>query len=215
MRASLMREIRQHVSGTRLYTGRDVLDQRVMDVMGRVPRHEFVPEDLKLQAYRNRPLPIGHGQTISQPYIVALMTDLLELEPGDTVLEIGTGSGYQAAVLAELVNQVYSIEIIEALSEQAKTRLQALGYENIETSLGDGYHGWPEHAPFDAIIMTAAASHIPPPLVRQIKPGGIMLIPVGPRFQVQQLTLVKKEMDESIITRQLLPVRFVPLTGTH
>ena len=215
MRANLVREIHRHVFDTRLHTGKRMLDERVMDVIGTVPRHEFVPTDWKLRAYKNRPLPIGYGQTISQPYIVALMTDMLEPEAGNTVLEIGTGSGYQAAVLAELVEQVYSIEIIEELSEQANTRLQELGYENIEVSLGDGYYGWPEHAPFDAIIVTAAASHIPPPLIRQIKPGGVMLIPVGTQFQVQQLTLVSKDLDGSIKTRQFLPVRFVPLTGTH
>jgi protein-L-isoaspartate(D-aspartate) O-methyltransferase len=215
LRASLVREIRRHVSDTRMYTGRRSLDERVMEVIGRVPRHEYVPLDRQSQAYQNRPLPIGHGQTISQPYIVALMTDMLEPQPGDTVLEIGTGSGYQAAVLAELVGQVHTIEIIEPLSEQASIRLRKLGYDNIETSLGDGYYGWPEHAPFDAIIVTAAASHIPPPLIKQIKPGGVMLIPVGPQFSVQQLTLVEKRADGSVTTRQVLPVRFVPLTGRH
>jgi len=182
-------------------------------VMGNVPRHEFVPQNLQSRAYDNLPLPIGYGQTISQPYIVALMTDLLELEEPDVVLEVGTGSGYQAAVLSGLVTQVYTIEIINELSKTAGSRLQRLGFENIETKLGDGYNGWPGHAPFDAIIVTAAASHIPPPLIRQLKPGGVLVIPVGPRFQVQQLTLVRKDNEENITTRQLLPVRFVPLTG--
>ncbi len=215
MRAGLMREIQRNVSDTSTYIGRRALDERVMAVMGKVPRHEFVPANLQSRAYDNRPLPIGYGQTISQPYIVALMTDLLE--PGElhNVLEIGTGSGYQTAVLAELVEQIYSIEIIDALSTQAASRLQRLGYENVETKLGDGYYGWPDHAPFDAIIVTAAASYIPPPLIRQLKPGGIMVIPVGTRFQVQQLTLVRKSDEGNITTRQLLPVRFVPLTGNR
>ena len=215
MRATLVREIQRDVSDTSVYIGRRALDERVMAVMGKVPRHEFVPAKLQSRAYDNRPLPIGHGQTISQPYIVALMTDLLE--PGElhNVLEIGTGSGYQTAVLAELVEQVFSIEIIDALSTQAASRLQRLGYENVETKLGDGYYGWPDHAPFDAIIVTAAASYIPPPLIRQLKPGGIMVIPVGTRFQVQQLTLVRKSGEGDITTRQLLPVRFVPLTGNR
>jgi protein-L-isoaspartate(D-aspartate) O-methyltransferase len=215
MRAGMVREIHQSLFETRMHIGKRTFDERVTAVMGKVPRHEFVPESLKPRAYINRPLPIGFGQTISQPYIVALMTDMLELESGDTVLEVGTGSGYQAAVLAELVEQVYSIEIIEELSQQAGTRLRDLGYGNIETGLGDGYNGWPEHAPFDAIIVTAAASHVPPPLVRQLKPGGVMLIPVGSKFQVQQLTIVRKNMDGGITTRQFLPVRFVPLTGSH
>ncbi len=213
MRKNLVREIEDTVFDTRLQTGQRRLDSRVMEVIGRVPRHEFVPEDLRMRAYKNRPLPIGYGQTISQPYIVALMTDMLDLESADRVLEIGTGSGYQAAVLAELVEQVHSIEIIPELSEQSNTRLQQLGYKNVEVGLGDGYFGWPDQAPFDAIIVTAAASHIPPPLVAQIKPGGKMLIPVGPQFQVQQLTVVSKELDGTVKTRQILPVRFVPLTG--
>lgn len=214
-RADLVREISRNVSDTAMQTGRRRLDLRVMDVIGRVPRHEFVPGNFKSRAYQNRPLPIGHGQTISQPYIVALMTDMLDTEPDDTVLEIGTGSGYQAAVLAELVRKVHTVEIIEPLSMEAGARLENLGYDNIESRLGDGYYGWPEQAPFDAIIVTAAASHIPPPLIEQIKPGGVMLIPVGPQFQVQQLTLVSKALDGKVGTRAFLPVRFVPLTGQH
>ncbi len=213
LRGNLVREIKRHVFDTRDYIGRRKLDERVMNVMGKVPRHKFVPEEYLGRAYKNRPLPIGFGQTISQPYIVALMTDLLELEAGDVVLEVGTGSGYQAAVLAELVEQVYSIEIIEELSHLAVLRLQELAYENIEVGLADGYYGWPERAPFDAIIVTAAASHIPPPLVEQIKPGGIMMIPVGNQFQVQQLTILRKDLSGTVTTRQVLPVRFVPLTG--
>jgi protein-L-isoaspartate(D-aspartate) O-methyltransferase len=180
-----------------------------------VPRHEFVPERLRRQAYANRPLPIGYGQTISQPYIVALMTDLVEPGADDRVLEIGTGSGYQAAVLATLVGEVYTIEIIEPLGLAARARLERLGYDNVEVRLGDGYYGWPERAPFDAIVVTAAASHVPPPLIQQLKPGGRMVIPVGSRFLVQQLVLVTKDADGRVTTRQLLPVRFVPLTGEH
>ena len=214
-RQQMVREIRQNVADTARYIGRSALDERVMSAMGTVPRHEFVPPSMQSSAYENRPLRIGHGQTISQPYIVALMTDLVDLEEQDTVLEIGTGSGYQAAILAELVHKVYTIEIVEALGLSAAKRLQRLDYNNIETRIGDGYYGWPERGPFDAIVVTAASSHIPPPLVQQIKPGGIMLIPVGSQFQVQQLTLVRKDEKGGVITRQVLPVRFVPLTGGH
>jgi protein-L-isoaspartate(D-aspartate) O-methyltransferase len=214
-RQQMVREIQQSVEDTSLYIGKQALNERVMSVMGTVPRHEFVPASLHSSAYENRPLSIGHGQTISQPYIVALMTDLVDPGEQDTVLEIGTGSGYQAAILSALVKKVYSIEIVEALGRSARVRLQELGYDNVETRLGDGYYGWPEQGPFDAIVVTAASSHIPPPLVAQIKPGGIMLIPVGSQFQVQQLTLVKKDKAGGIITRQVLPVRFVPLTGKH
>jgi protein-L-isoaspartate(D-aspartate) O-methyltransferase len=200
---------------TRARTGRPAFDERVMQVMARVPRHEFVPASELPHAYENRPLPIGHGQTISQPYIVALMTDLARAEGHHKVLEIGTGSGYQAAVMAQLAREVYSIEIVEPLGVQAAQRLKALGYANVQVRLGDGYHGWPENAPYDAILVTAAASHVPPPLVRQLKPGGRMVIPVGPAFMVQQLMLVEKNPDGSISTRQILPVAFVPLTGTR
>ena len=195
--------------------GRRALDTAVMDVMAKVPRHEFVPEILRGLAYLNRPLPIGHGQTISQPYIVALMTDLLRLTPGAKVLEIGTGSGYQATVLGELAAKAFTIEIIEPLGRLARKRLARLGYGNVEVRIGDGYYGWKEHAPFDAIIITAAASHVPPPLVRQLKPGGRMVIPVGQHFLVQFLTVVEKHPDGSVTMRQILPVRFVPLTGDH
>jgi protein-L-isoaspartate(D-aspartate) O-methyltransferase len=195
--------------------GKSGFSARVLAAMNEVPRHEFVPESELREAYDNHPLPIGHGQTISQPYIVALMTDLVDPEPGDVVLEIGTGSGYQAAVLAGLVEKVYSIEIIEPLADQAKARLARLGYGNVETRLGDGYFGWEEHAPFDAIVVTAAASHVPPPLIEQLKPGGRMVIPVGGRFQVQYLLLVEKAAAGEIVTRQITAVRFVPLTGKH
>ena len=214
-RERLIREIADDARATAYSTGLESFDERVMTAMQNVPRHEFVPERQKPYAYANRPLPIGHGQTISQPYIVALMTALARPAPTDRVLEVGTGSGYQAAVLAELVARVHSMEIIEPLQAEGAERLSRLGYANVETRLGDGYHGWPEAAPFDAIIVTAAASHIPLPLIEQIRLGGIMVIPVGGRFQVQQLTVVEKELDGTVRTRQLLPVRFVPLTGDH
>ena len=214
-RARLVTEISQDVIDTSAYIGKSVLDARVMRVLGTVGRHRFVPPNLQASAYENRPLPIGYGQTISQPYIVALMTDLLELEVDDVVLEIGTGSGYQAAVLSRLVSRVYSIEIIPELAKSASQLLQRLGFGNIEVKNADGYYGWQEHAPFDAIMVTAASSHIPPPLVSQLKPGGVMLIPVGSPFQVQQLTLVKKSKHGELTTRQILPVRFVPFTGKH
>lgn len=193
--------------------GRGVTDQGVIGAMLSVPRHEFVPASLREMAYSDRPLPIGEGQTISQPYIVALMTELLELEPGDKVLEVGTGSGYQAAVASHLADSVFTIEILPDLAEQATGRLHDLGYRDVIVRQGDGYDGWPEHAPFDGIVVTAAAGHIPPPLVQQLDPGGRMVIPVGGQFQVQQLVLVEKRPDGSVTTRSLLPVRFVPLVG--
>lgn len=214
-RKNMIRLIESDVRATSAYLKRSALDERVLDAMARVPRHEFVPADLVDQAYRNRPLPIGYGQTISQPYIVAIMTDLLELEPGQKVLEIGTGSGYQAAILAALDTRVWSIEIIEALGQRAHALLQRLGYENVETRIGDGYYGWDEQAPFDAIIVTAAASHIPPPLVKQLSVGGKMIIPVGSRFSTQELILITRINQQEVVTRQVLPVRFVPLTGSH
>jgi len=212
-RRQMVREIAEMARDTAVETGRTRLDARVMATLGRVPRHRFVsPADLR-QAYANRPLSIGHGQTISQPYIVALMTDLIALKPGDRVLEIGTGSGYQAAVLAELGARVYSIEIIEPLARQAAENLQRAGYGQVQLRVGDGYYGWPEAAPFDAIMVTAAASHVPPPLVQQLRPGGRMVIPVGTAFLTQHLLLVQKQADGGVTTRQILPVRFVPLTG--
>ena len=214
-RATMIKEIEADMLAGYGSLEKDKLDEKVISVLGRVPRHEFVPENLKKVAYENRPLPIGHGQTISQPYIVAIMTDWLQVDEDDRVLEVGTGSGYQIAVLAELVKKAYSIEIIEPLGKQAKERLQRLGYENIELRIGDGYYGWKEQAPFDAIVVTAAASHIPPPLIKQLKPGGRMLIPVGSRFMIQELLLVEKSEQGKVSTRQLLPVAFVPLTGKH
>jgi len=213
LRQGMIEEIEGDVRETSAYIDKEALDERVMEAMGRVPRHEFVPAELRPHAYKNRPLPIGHGQTISQPYIVALMTDLLKPKPGHRVLELGTGSGYQAAILAELTDRVFSIEIIDALGDEAAARLQRLGYKNIETRVGDGYYGWEEEAPFDTIVVTAASGQIPPPLISQLKPGGRMVIPVGGRFQVQQLMLVEKAVDGKLTVRQILPVRFVPLTG--
>ncbi len=214
-RKALIEEIREDVRRTQAYTGVRDLDGRVLDALGRVPRHEFVPVGYKGRAYENRPLPIGHGQTISQPYIVALMTDVMEPAPGDVILEVGTGSGYQAAVLAELVGRVYTVEIIEPLARDAKSRLSRLGYDNVEVRQGDGFYGWREHAPFDGIIVTAVGSRIPPPLIEQLKPGGIMILPVGGRFTAQHLVLLNKDAAGEITTRQILPVSFVPLTGGH
>jgi protein-L-isoaspartate(D-aspartate) O-methyltransferase len=186
-----------------------------MAALGQVPRHRFVPADQVRYAYENRPLPIGHGQTISQPFIVALMTDLLAVHPGDRVLEIGTGSGYQAAVLAQIGCEVYSIEIIEPLARTARERLRHLGYAGVQVRIADGYYGWEAQAPFDAIIVTAAPDHIPPPLVRQLKPGGRLVIPVGSSFLTQHLMLVELQADGTVRNRQILPVRFVPFTGEH
>lgn len=214
-RQHMVRLIEQDVKQTSKYLDTEALDTKVLQAISTVPRHKFViPETLE-EAYRNNPLPIGYGQTISQPYIVAIMTDLLKLSATDTVLEIGTGSGYQAAVLSELVRQVYSIEIIAPLAEQARLRFKELGYTNISTKIADGYYGWEEHAPFDAIIVTAAASHIPHALLEQLKPGARMMIPVGSNFMTQQLLLISKDPDGQLQTRQILPVRFVPLTGKH
>ena len=191
------------------------LDAGVLEAMRRVPRQAFVPASQRELAYTNRPLPIGYGQTISQPYIVALMTDLLRLARHSRALEIGTGSGYQAAVLAELGHLVYTIEIVSELAEPAAKRLSELGYGAVSARHGDGYYGWPEAAPFDGILVTAAASQIPPPLLEQLKPGGRMVIPIGASFLVQELMLIEKLADGTIRTEALLPVAFVPLVGRH
>jgi len=191
---------------------RGVRDRWVLAAMRAVPRHEFVPRHLRSRAYDDCPLPIGHGQTISQPYIVAYMTEVLRLKPKEKVLEIGTGSGYQAAVLSELTPTVYTVEIIRALATQAAERLERLGYKTIKCKVGDGYYGWPEHAPYDAIIVTCAAGSVPPPLLKQLKPGGRMVIPVGPPGQVQQLVLVKKDSEGKITSESLMAVAFVPMT---
>lgn len=211
----LIKIIEQDVRQTSRELGKTELDPRVMKAIATVPRHEFVPPEEESSAYENRPLPIGNGQTISQPYIVAIMTDMLNLKPNSKVLELGTGSGYQAAILSELAGEVYTIEIVEPLGLLAKERLQRLGYDNVTTKVGDGYYGWEEHAPFDAIIVTAAASHIPPPLIKQLKPGGRMVVPVGSGFMAQQLLVVDKRADQKVVSRQILPVVFVPVTGKH
>ena len=186
------------------------LDRRVLGALRSVPRHEFVPGEVSRLAYADRPLPIGHGQTISQPFIVALMTHLLEVKPGDRVLEIGTGSGYQAAVLSLLAREVYSVEIVEALGKSAAETLARLRYANVATRIGDGYQGWPEHAPYDGIMVTAAPDHVPPALVAQLKPGGRLVIPVGAMFQ--DLMVIAKTADGTATSRRIIPVRFVPLT---
>ena len=214
-RLSMVEKIASLATVTQRETGRKAFGSAVMEAMAEVPRHRFVPEEVRAMAYRNRPLPIGHGQTISQPYIVALMTDLLALDADDQVLEVGTGSGYQAAVLAELTRVVYTIEIIEPLGRAATARLARLGYTNIHGRVGDGYYGWEEGAPFDAIIVPAAASHVPPPLLKQLRPAGRMIIPIGSRFMVQDLLLIEKSSAGEFSVRQILPVRFVPLTGSH
>lgn len=191
---------------------RGIRDERVLRALKEVPRHLFVPEGYRKEAYEDYPLPIGEGQTISQPYMVALMTEVAEIKPGDKVLEIGTGSGYQAAILSQLTDQVYSIEIREPLANMANQLLSSLGYEGISVRWADGYFGWPEEAPFDAILVTCAANHIPPPLFQQLKEGGRLVIPVGSTVFYQTLTLVEKVKDKPVI-RQLLDVRFVPMVG--
>jgi len=214
--AALRRQMLAEVAAETIYVspriGKAALAKPVMEAMGNVPRHEFVPLELQPLAYANTPLPIGCGKTISQPFIVALMTDLLGLETTDAVLEIGAGVGYQAAILAELARKVYSVEIIEELAQQAEQRLGRLGYTNIELKLGNGYYGWPEHAPFDKIIVTAAPDLIPPPLIEQLKSGGRMVIPAG-LPEAQQLILVSKERDGKLTITEILPVRFSTLEG--
>jgi protein-L-isoaspartate(D-aspartate) O-methyltransferase len=194
----------------RQIAGRGIEDSGTLEAMRAVPRHQFVPDELRSVAYADRALPIGQGQTISQPYIVGYMTELLEPHPGMRVLEVGTGSGYQAAVLAEAGVEVKTIEIFEALALAARERLERLGYDNVEVRHGDGFFGWPEEAPFDAILVTAAAGYVPPPLVEQLRPGGRMVIPVGSIYGIQNLVLVEKPAEGPVRTRTLLPVRFVP-----
>ena len=214
-RAAMVRTIEDYAASLPKKFGSGGISGAVLNVMGEVPRHLFVPQGVQRRSYDNTPLRIGHGQTISQPFIVALMTELLKVDEEATVLEIGTGSGYQAAVLAELVKTVCTMEIIPALGETATQRLKKLGYDNVQTKIGDGYFGWRDCGPFDGIMVTAAAGHVPPPLIKQLKPGGRMVIPVGSRFLTQQLVLVEKDADGELTTRPLLPVRFVPLTGDH
>lgn len=211
-RERMIADIERVVSETQRETGRDTLHARVIAALGKVERHRFVPPGLAMQAYNNRPLAIGAGQTISQPFIVALMTDLLNVGPGDKVLEVGTGSGYQAAVLAEIVRVVFSIEIVETLGREATQVLSASGYRNVSTRIGDGYAGWSEEAPFDGIIVTAAAPYVPQPLIDQLKPGGRMVIPLGAPQGAQSLLVVEKDLRGTVTRRKVLDVRFVPLT---
>jgi protein-L-isoaspartate(D-aspartate) O-methyltransferase len=203
------RQRRQMVE--RQLRGRDIRDEQVLAAMGRVPRHEFVPESERRLAYADRPLPIGHAQTISQPYIVAFMTQAIKPGPKQRVLEIGTGSGYQAAVLAELVGEVYTIELIPELAKEAAARLKKLGYKNVHAKAGDGYKGWPDKAPFDAILVTCGAKHVPEPLVEQLKTGGTMVIPVGDLWKGQWLRVIKRGADGKLKSHDTFPVRFVPL----
>ena len=210
-REALVELLREESLLTEEY-GAPPLGENILAVIGKVPRHEFVPDDLQRQAYANRPLPIGAGQTISQPYIVALMSDLADVSKEETVLEIGTGSGYQAAVLSELAGQVYTIEIVDMLGERAAGTLERLGYDNVSVRVGDGYAGWPEYAPFDAIVVTAAPEEIPQPLIDQLAIGGRMVIPVGAEDEVQILRLMVKEADGFLTVKNVIAVRFVPFT---
>jgi len=207
LRAMMVQEILAHTQFAREQIGKDQLDNAVLEALGRVPRHDFVPSQLREYAYADSPLPIGYGKTISQPFIVALMTDLLEMKTSDRVLEVGTGLGYQAAVLAELAAKIYSVEIVEELFEEAQARLKRLGYKNIELKRGDGHYGWPEHGPFDKIMVTAAPELVPPPLLSQLRPGGRMVIPAG-ISNAQQLMLVTKNEAGKTTIREILPVRF-------
>ncbi len=192
--------------------GRDIRDPKVLEIMGRVPRHLFVPKSLQDRAYADHPLPIGEGQTISQPYIVAWMTQILQIQPGERVLEVGTGSGYQAAVLAELTDSVFTIEIRPGLAQMAARRLKQLGYEKVKVKSGDGYFGWEENAPFDVVMVTCAANHIPPPLIKQLKENGRLILPLGSTTYFQTLTLLTKKNGQTDV-QHLLGVSFVPMTG--
>jgi len=212
-RQRLVAEIAEDMAVTADSTGRSALGERVAHAIADVPRHEFVTEKERFLAYNNSALPIGCGQTISQPFIVALMTDLLDPAPEDTVLEIGTGSGYQAAVLSELVHAVYSVEVFPDLAASAQAKLQRLGYQNVSVKVGDGSDGWPEHAPYDGIIVTAAALELPPALVAQLKPGGRMVIPIGEPGGFQTLMLVTKSAAGELEERPVLSVAFVPLVS--
>jgi protein-L-isoaspartate(D-aspartate) O-methyltransferase len=210
-RQRMIEQIRQEAKYTSFATGKQQLDDQVIRVMGELSREKFVPAMYEKQAYDNGPLPIGHGQTISQPYIVALMTDLLDLKPDNIVLEIGTGSGYQCAVLSRLCAKVYSVERITELARTARACLQEQGFENIEISTGNGYLGWSEHAPYDAIIVTAAAPYIPPALLEQLKPGGKMVIPLGLPYANQELIFIHKDHEQTVHQKKIIDVSFVPL----
>lgn len=209
----MLEVIEEEVAYTSHAIGKNKLDARVMGAMRKVPRHEFVPANSRIIAYNNGPLSIGHGQTISQPYIVALMTDLLEPQADDVILEIGTGSGYQSAILSCLVKQVHTTETVSPLVEPARERLQRLGYDNVEVHECDGYYGLPEQGPFDGIIVTAAAPHVPAPLLEQLKPGGRLVIPVGHEYYAQELLVIQKQQGNHFTRRKIIDVVFVPLTG--
>lgn len=209
----LWQEVELQISRMRSELGFERLSPAVRDALYKVPREAFVPAEQQQHAYENRPLPIGYGQTISQPLIVALMTEMLAIDAGDRVFELGTGSGYQAAVLDTLRAEVYSVEIVPELGERVRQTLDRTGHQSVKTRIGDGYFGWEEAGPFDAIIVTAASDHIPPPLIRQLKPGGQMLIPVGSRYATQKLVLVIRDEHGGVRTREVIPVTFVPLTG--
>ncbi len=211
-REQMLEEIETLMRLTAGETGRTQLSRRVRDAIQKVPRHRFVPDALQGIAYANLPLPIGEGQTISEPFIVALMTELLDTEPSDRILEVGTGSGYQAAILSLCAEQVYSIEIIRPLGERALARLAELGYRNVEIRIGDGYDGWPQAAPFDRILVSAAPDHVPQPLIEQLKPGGRMVIPVGARYLEQNLLVIRKDANGRVAIESKLGVRFVPMT---
>lgn len=210
---ALWADVDFQITRLRSELGWDRLSEPVRNALRSVPRHAFVPENQRRNAYINRPLPIGYGQTISQPLIVATMTEMLNVEPGDKVFELGTGSGYQAAVLDALGTEVFSVEIVKPLGERARQTLDEEGHQSVQTRIGDGYFGWDTEAPFDAIIVTAANEHIPPPLIRQLRPGGRMLIPVGSRYLTQKLVMVNKDENGRVTTRELMAVTFVPLTG--
>ena len=211
----MLEDIEREVELTHRYTGKNALDARVMAAMKQVPRHEFIPREFHYCAYDNCPAPIGSGQTISQPYMVALMSDLLDTKPSDSILEIGTGSGYQAAILSCMVEQVYSVEILETLAAKVHKRLNTLGYNNISLRTGDGYFGWPEHAPYDGIVVTAAAPYMPQSLIEQLKTGAKLVIPIGSPYGYQELLLVEKKVSGEIDIQSILSVSFVPLTGGH
>ncbi|HNC70199.1 MAG TPA: protein-L-isoaspartate(D-aspartate) O-methyltransferase [Pseudomonadales bacterium] len=215
MREEMIRVIEDHMRDTSAEVGRHTLSPRVIEALRRVPREHFVPPAQARWAYRDSPLPIGHGQTISQPFIVALMTELLDTQPDDRVLEIGSGSGYQAAILAELVREVYGIEIVAELVQQAAQVLRELGYRNVTLKCGDGWHGWPEHAPFDGIMVTAAGAGVPDPLLRQLRIGGKLVLPVEDSTGWQNLDVIERTGEDTFHTRHTIAVRFVPLTGKH
>ncbi len=212
-RRALWSAVDFQISRLRDEVGFSRLSPNIREALQKVPRHRFVPDDQVVHAYENRPLPIGFGQTISQPLMVAVMTELLGVCAGDRVFELGTGSGYQAAVLDQVGAQVYSVEIVPELGARARNTLHELGHTAIQTRVGDGYFGWPEAAPFDAIIVTAASDHVPPPLLKQLKPGGRMLIPVGSRYLTQKLVMITRDSDGTVTSQELMPVTFVPLTG--